>query len=252
MAQTNAIIEALKQTLRVQKVTYADVASKLELSEASVKRLFSDQQFSLKRLDQVCELLGIEISDLLRGLESVPQVNELDIAQEKKLVTDTKLLIAAVSCLNRWSFDEMLDTYQFEQPELIQKLVQLDKMGLIELLPNNRIKLLISPDFSWQKNGPIQRFFESQVQQDYFQCRFDKPGELRLFITGMLSSHSNDQIQQKIKRLAQEFRHLHQENLALPLEERHGMSMVLSIRPWELKVFEELRREDAHKPYPGQ
>ena len=250
MAQTSAIVDALKQSLKEQGITYQQIASRLDLSEASVKRLFSEKQFSLKRLDQICEMLGMEISDLLRRLESQATLSELSLPLEKELVSDIPLLIAAVSCLNRWRFADILATYRFTEPELIRKLARLDKMGLIELLPNNRIKPLITHDFSWQKNGPIQKFFESQVQQDFFESGFNHPGELRLFVSGMLSAHSNEQIQKKLKRLAQDFRHLHQEDLKLPLEQRHGMSVLLAIRPWELKAFEDFRREDAKKVFP--
>lgn len=251
MAQTSAIVDTLKKSLKEQGVTYQQIGQKLGLSEASVKRLFSEKQFSLKRLDQICEMLGIEISDLLRRLDTQQTISELSREHEEALVSDTELLIAAVSCLNRWSFNDILDTYQFTNTSLIQKLAKLDKMGLIELLPNNRIKPLITPDFSWQKNGPIQKFFESQVQQDFFQCKFDQPGELRLFVSGMLSTHSNERMQQKLKRLAQDFRFMHQEDLARPLDERHGMSVVLAIRPWELEVFAAFRRKESEKPYPN-
>ncbi|MCG8316083.1 MAG: helix-turn-helix transcriptional regulator [Pseudomonadales bacterium] len=249
MAQTSAIVDALKQALKEQNITYQKIANHLELSEASVKRLFSEKQFSLKRLDQICELMGIEISDLMRRLDQQQRISHLELEQERRLVTDIKLLIVAVSCLNRWSFSDIFNTYDFSPPELIGKLTKLDSMGLIELLPNNKMKPLITHDFAWIKRGPIQKFFESNVQQDYLQCQFDQPGELRLFITGMLSPHANQTIQQKMKRLAQEFRHHHQEDLSLPLKNRHGMSMLVAIRPWELQVFEEFRRADAAKHY---
>lgn len=42
MAQTRLIIDTLKHELRRQGINYKKVAQKLELSEASVKRLFSD------------------------------------------------------------------------------------------------------------------------------------------------------------------------------------------------------------------
>ena len=50
--------------LKAQGKTYRDVAVALGLTEASVKRLFSKQSFSLHRLDQVCQLLEMEITDL--------------------------------------------------------------------------------------------------------------------------------------------------------------------------------------------
>jgi hypothetical protein len=49
MPQTQQLVETLKQALRGQKKTYADVAKALELSEARVKRLFADKNLSLAR-----------------------------------------------------------------------------------------------------------------------------------------------------------------------------------------------------------
>lgn len=251
MAQTTAIVDVLKKALKEQGLTYQQVAEALELSEASVKRLFAERQFSLKRLDQICALMGVEISDLIRRLEPEPRIDQLRIDQEQELVSDNALLLVAICALNRWSFQQILETYTLSEHEVIGRLARLDRMGLIELLPGNRIKPLITHDFHWQKNGPIQQFFESQVQGDFFQCRFNRPGELRLFLNGMLSPRSNDIMQQKLRRLALDFRHCHQEDLALPLEQRFGMSMILAIRPWEMAVFQHYRRTEADKPYPG-
>lgn len=128
---------------------------------------------------------------------------------------------------------------------------RLDRMGLVELLPGNRIKLLVSHDFAWQPRGPIQRFFETEVQQDFLKCRFHQPGEMRLFVSGMLSPQSNESVQQKLKRLALEFRHCHEEDLALPLEQRFGVSLLMAMRPWEIDAFASLRRPEARKAYPG-
>lgn len=249
MAQTTALVEALKQALREQGITYADVAKKLKLSLPSVKRLFSDKQFSLRRLDQVCEMAGIEISDLARRVQQSKEISQIAWEFEEELVSDPKLLIVAVSALNRWSFDEIFATYKLAEAELIQRLARLDRMKLIELLPGNRIRPLVSPSFQWHSGGPIQRFFEAQVQADFFKCAFNQPGELRLFVTGMLSRESNAQIQQKMQRLAQDFRHLHEEDKNLPLSERFGTSMVMAVRPWELTVFVKLRRPGTDKDF---
>ncbi len=249
MAQTTALLVALKGVLRQQKISYADVAAHLDISLASVKRLFSDKQFSLKRLDAVCELAGIEITDLAKMVEQESTIDTLSREQEQQLVDDPKLLIAAVSALNRWSFKEMLAVYDMQETELIQKLAQLDRMALVELLPGNRIKPLASKDFKWIPNGPIQRFFESQVQMDFFSCRFDKPGEIRLFITGMLTRSSNDKMQRKLKRLAADFKNLDQEDQVCPLSERFGTSMVLALRPWEMDMFKRLRRPNMDKEF---
>lgn len=249
MSQTVALVDALKQVLKEQSITYKQVAVHLGMSLASIKRLFSEKQFTLNRLDAICEFAGIEITDLARRVEQARKISQLSLDQEQLLVDDEKLLIVAVSALNRWTYDEILNIYDFADAELIQALAKLDRMKMIDLLPGNRIKPLFNPDFHWHKNGPIQRFFETQVQNDFFKSRFDQPGEIRLFATGMLTRASNLVMQKKLERIAGDFRRLHQEDLAQSLGERHGTSLVLAMRPWELALFERHRRDGTNKVF---
>ena len=48
MKQTQAIHEALKRLMRARGKTYAEAAKVLQLSEASIKRLFSRTELSLE------------------------------------------------------------------------------------------------------------------------------------------------------------------------------------------------------------
>ncbi|MDF3031256.1 MAG: protein containing domain [Moraxellaceae bacterium] len=250
MAQTLALLETLKQEMRRQGRTYRQAASALGLSEASMKRLFSEQSFSLERLDALCQWLGMETSDLVQLVEKNRQhVSQLTETQESELVSDLKLLLMAHSLLSHWTFEEVIASFRISKTEGIRLLARLDRMGIIEMLPGNRVRLLISRNFHWLPNGPIQRFFERHVQSDFFRSRFDGPGECRLFVSGMLSRRANQEILRRMEKLAAEFNALHREDESLPLAERFGSSLVLAIRPWEVKVFEELRREPNLKKF---
>ena len=66
MAQTKLIISTLKKTLKSHGKTYSDVAQHLELSEASVKRMFAQEAFSLNRLDAICTMMDMEITELMQ------------------------------------------------------------------------------------------------------------------------------------------------------------------------------------------
>ena len=78
MATSDGLVDVLKRELRTRGITYAQVARKLNLSEASVKRMFSRKDFNLKRLDQVCQLAGSEFSDLARTLyQEESQISQL-------------------------------------------------------------------------------------------------------------------------------------------------------------------------------
>ena len=60
MSDTALLIDVIKQELKAQDMTYADVANKLEMSESSVKRMFSKKEMPLTRVDDICRLLNTD------------------------------------------------------------------------------------------------------------------------------------------------------------------------------------------------
>lgn len=238
MAQTREIIDTLKKALKAQGRTYADVAVAIGLTEASVKRLFSQRSFSLARLDQVCQLLDIEISDLIQLMnEQRKSLKQLTVEQENELTGDVMLLIVAVCVLNRWTMGDILSWYAISEHECVRHLAKLDRLKIIELLPGNRIKLLVAPNFSWLENGPIQFFFQKKIGQEFFNTRFSRDDECLVVLNGMLSAQSNAEFQRKLRRLAREFDVLNSDDASLDLEERHGTTLVLAMRGWQYGLF---------------
>lgn len=245
MAQTILLMETLKQALKSHGKTYRDVAAALDLSEASVKRLFATNSISLQRLEEICQMMGMEISDLVQMMSGRNnQTKELSEAQEQQIVDDTLLLLVAVCVLNKFTFADISNEYAISETELIQKLAHLDRLRVIELLPKNRIKLLISSNFCWREDGPIQRFFQQKVEQEFFASRFDKPTEKLISVSGLMSVSSNDLFQRKMQRLVEEFVDLQRDDERLPLKERLGTTVVLAIRQWEYGLFGQLKRKD--------
>jgi DNA-binding Xre family transcriptional regulator len=243
MSQTRLLIATLKQELRKQRINYRQVSEVLDLSETSVKRLFSDEAFSIKRLEKVCEMLHLDISDLIHQMDkNIDLTTQLSMEQEQELVSDIKLLLMALLLMNKLQFEDIVGIYEITEPEGIQLLARLDRMKLIELQPGNRVKLMVSPSFEWLPRGPIQQFFESRVQSEFLESSFTRKGELRVFASGMISTSANAEIIRKMQHLAQEMHDINLESETLPLEQRFGTSLMMAIRPWEIQVFQELRR----------
>ena len=243
MAQTALLIDAVKSALRQRGITYATVARALQLSESSVKRLFSHKDMPLTRLESICALMDLEIVDLLELTQTAQRrVTELSAEQERTLVDDPKLLMVGILVLSHWTADEILQAYQLSQSQLIGLLTRLDRLRIIDLLPGNRIKLRLARNFAWRKSGPIQGFFEQRVQQQFFDSSFGGAGELRLTVHGSLSPRSNAVLQSRMRKLAEELDALAEEDKRLDQQSRAGNTLVLAIRPWELSLFTELRR----------
>jgi DNA-binding Xre family transcriptional regulator len=243
MAKSHMLVNALKGLLKTHKLTYRHVAQGLGLSEASIKRLFTTGNFTLSRLDQICLLMGLEIDDLVRMADAEShRINELTEAQEKELASDPRLLLVAFLVINGWSFDAIFRQYKFSEAELIGCFVKLDKLKLIELLPNNRFKLLTSTNFSWRKNGPILAFFTERMKQDYFEGNFQAENEAIMFAPGMLSEASCKTMLKKIELLVSEFNAINHQDAGLPIEQRSAFSMVVVLRPWKPSIFSKLRK----------
>jgi hypothetical protein len=85
------------------------------------------------------------------------------------------------------------------------------------------------------------------VKKDFFNSRFNRPGEKRLFLVGMLSRASNEAFQRKLERLSEEFHDLHYEDEKLPTSERFGTSAVVAMRQWEPEIFESKRKQKDNR-----
>lgn len=243
MSQINQLIGTLKQELRKQRINYRQVAEALDLSEASVKRMFAGRFFTLERLEKICTFLNMGFDDLVQQMnKNVEMTTELTINQEKELVSDIKLLLMAHFLINHLEFSTIIETYEISETEGIRLLARLDRMRIIELQPGNRVKLLISTNFKWLPNGPIQRFFEQKIQSEFFGSSFNGAGEIRIFLSGMLSREANAQTINRIKYLAKEFNELILESKTVPHDQNFGTSLLIAMRPWQVEVFDELRR----------
>ena len=66
MAVSVDLIDALKRCLRAQNLTYRELAARIRMSEAAVKRMFSRRAMSLQRLEQINNE-ATTLHDLLRG-----------------------------------------------------------------------------------------------------------------------------------------------------------------------------------------
>jgi DNA-binding Xre family transcriptional regulator len=246
MARTSSLVEALKRELKARSITYAQVARAIGMSEASVKRMFSHESFTLKRFDEICKFARVEIGDLARAAESKErEISQLTLEQEREIVGSRKLFLVAVCALNHFTFEQILETYDLTEADAVRLLARLDKLKFIELAPGNRIRLLVSRTFAWLPDGPIQQFFKTQAQQEFFRSRFDREGELMLFVNSMLSRGSAAAMIERLKQVANECSALHNDDVALPLDKRFGHSLLVAIRPWNMDAFRELERRPA-------
>jgi hypothetical protein len=238
------LVATIKRQLKAQDLTYKEVGIALKLSEASVKRIFANERFTVSRLAQVSQLLGFTLAELLQeSTSSLPPLETLTREQETQLVSDEKLLLVAVCSLNHWSLNDITDVYQIAKADAVKRLRILDRMGIIELLPGDRIRRRAKRDFDWIPDGPIRSYFSKQGLGDFLEGPFNPADESLDFAHGMLTASAQAELKMELRRLRSKLVTLHEQSIPAPLTEKDGVGLLLALRQWEPLAFRRVRRE---------
>jgi DNA-binding Xre family transcriptional regulator len=250
MANTDLMITTLKRVLKSRGKTYSDLAQALHLSEASIKRLFSDKSFTLHRLDEICQWLELDFFELARIARGESMATaEMTLKQEQVLADDLQLLGLFYLVRNNWQLHDIVQDYEISEPACIRLLIRLDRAGLIELLPDNRIRLRVSRQVKHQPYGPIRLKHGEMMTNNFLAVRFDEHQGYFEFVGGDLSPASALIIQRKLDQVAAEFQELSELDINLPTHERTLYGAVFGIRPWN--SAEEMcgfKKRHAEKP----
>ena len=243
MSTTADLVLALKRELKSAQMTYADLARALGMAESSVKRMLAKGDMPLSRIDAICRALKLDFAELARRVaDAQPLLAELTEAQEKAVVADKKLLLAAICVLSQWTLEQITSAYRMSEAECITYLAQLDRIGIIELKPLNRYRLKLAKTFRWRPHGAVMDYFRENALLDYFKGGFNHHGEGMLLVHGAISRSLAPSFMERMQKVAQDFAQQHQTDQKLEGKDREGYTLLLAMRSWEFEAFSLLRR----------
>ncbi|KGB56763.1 Helix-turn-helix domain-containing protein [Sphingopyxis sp. LC81] len=236
--QSNYLVEALKRVLKERGLTYADVAAALGISHASVRRTFAQRSFTLARIDEICELAGINFLELARLADAVQPAmpDMLSDAQEQALVDDPLALFCFHLATGGWTVERIERDYAIDQTLLIPALMKLERIGLIQLLAGNVIRLMTARSISWRRGGPMRRFFDRRVKEEFLQYDFSAKGSIWEFEIGELSDASRILLERRLVSLFREVRDLIARDALLPPAVKTNVGLLIASTPIPLPM----------------
>lgn len=244
MNQTTQMVSTLKKCLKAKGITYRKLGEALDLSEASIKRLFSEQTFSLKRLEEICNILDLSLYDLAKiSADAETGPNVLSLEQETALSEKPKLLVFFYLLLNGRSPETIMEDYKVSEAESLKFLLELDRLKLIELHPDNKVRLLTQKNITWRKGGPIRNRYEKLIKEEFLNAPFDQSEDRLQFETGKLSDGSQSVMLKKINRLFKEYIELTEIDKALPQGKSGNTGLLVAFRPWIFTMLNEFKIE---------
>jgi DNA-binding Xre family transcriptional regulator len=242
MDETYQLVDALKRCVKVRGLTYRALAGRINLSEASVKRLFAERTFTLRRLEQVCKAMDMSVTELLRMIDrTASAVTTLSLEQESALARDPALLSYFYLLVNGWTDAQILREYQFDDAQLGRLRDQLAALELIELQPQpqpqrrRRLRvthrLLVGRRLVWRPDGPVRRAYERQVQAEFLRAPFAARGDFLGWQPAELTESSIGVLKRKLEHLYDEFLQMAELD-TLSTQPRHSTALLVAFRPW--------------------
>ncbi len=232
MDETYQLVDALKRCVKNRGLTYRALAGRINLSEASVKRIFAERSFTIRRLEQVCRAMDMSVTELIRMIDrSASTVTTLSLGQESALALDPALLSYFYLLVNGWTDVQIRREYEFEEAQIANFRDRLLALELIELLPRRRYRLRVGRRLVWRSDGPVRRAYERQVQTEFLRATFAGRGEFLGWQPAELTESSIGVLKRKLERLYEEFLQMAEIDL-LSTQPRHSTALLVAFRPW--------------------
>jgi transcriptional regulator with XRE-family HTH domain len=172
-SQSTLLLDALRRTLRRRGLRHADLAREFGVGEASIKRWLKGDGLTLAGLENLAGLAGLTLAELAQLADRPPDTlsRELTLAQEKALSEDELLSFVFIVTLAGESWQDIIDDFGVPEAAVAAALARLDKLALIDMLPDGRVRPRVVRDIIWRK-APMRAQFEARMKPQFMAMDF--------------------------------------------------------------------------------
>jgi len=154
-SQIPLVIERLKMHLKSQGLRRWEIA-------ASVKRWLAGEGLTLKKLEDLCNLAQIEFLELMEisAGEAVEKIDHFTVSQERALSEDPVLFSVFWLLMDGYPVSECRQELRLSPKVMSNNIASLSRLGLLDALSKDRVRLRASRTVQWRRNGPLSKYFE--------------------------------------------------------------------------------------------
>ena len=158
------LIEALKAQLKAQGLRQRDIADRLGVGLATVKRWLAGDGLTTQRMEDLCDLAKISLVELVEAAAREPadRSTQFSPSQERALAEDSRLFFVFFSLLNGWPTEDCERELALDPDTMQTILRRLVRLGLVDVLPGGRVRVLTVREVAWRQNGPLSKNFAAR------------------------------------------------------------------------------------------
>jgi transcriptional regulator with XRE-family HTH domain len=239
------LLRTLKELFRGRGLRHEDIAAALHVSRMTVKRYLSGKGLSLAVLEQLCQLADISLLELSElTTQSVQATTEqLSAAQENALAENQGLAFLLHLLMTGWTPAEIQAELYMADHVLVSFLSRLDRLGFIDLLPGNKVRLRTIRHIHWAHNDRLKRSFDRHLKR-HFNKGFDHPDVIWRYRLVKLSHASIVRLQALFEEWSRTIHALGQDDRKLPPEQCCWHGVLLAAQPVDLSSLGEIPSHD--------
>ncbi len=163
------IKNSLKALMKEQGVQYTDLAKKLRVSTATVKRRLNKGELSIADLSEIATCLGTSFYDLIElSKQNTQKAYLFSEEQEELFAKDLSYLLLFRSIVMGLNFSQLKTQLNLKENELRKRLRHLEDVELIKLMPRDRVYQLARFPFQWREDGLLQKAYYQKNLQSIF------------------------------------------------------------------------------------
>jgi transcriptional regulator with XRE-family HTH domain len=249
--EQTAILETLRKILKNRKLTYAQVAARLGVSEQTVKRVFNGDDCPVSRLLEICDVAGVKLADVMQLTENEGEAFfELTPEQEQHFVDYPSEYRFFIQLLEGKDADAIKAEHGLSDRAVFKYLRQIEALGLCDVLPGNRYTLKVRGDHSFLRNGPLAKKHGTDLMTEMFAFLSEEKNQSdRTTWTSTSTRISVDTLRdmkEEMKDLARRYRKIAaRESELLPKDQTVDTTWVLAIA----SPFQSLSHTKIVNPY---
>jgi transcriptional regulator with XRE-family HTH domain len=166
------IMNVIKNTVKQDGLTQQQFANKVGVSLPTLKRWLTGTGVTLQNLGDMCEVLGLSLSDVASQVDDENKKEFFYTDEQEIFFANNPDCFAYFDYLIKGlSTQKIRSKFQLRPKQITMYLSSLDRLNLIEWLPDNKAKLLVKGEPVWKKTGPLVKKYKLDIWNEFIQSR---------------------------------------------------------------------------------
>lgn len=155
---TSKCLQALKKALKEKRITYRELATRLGVSEVSVKRRLNNPELSLEKLLAIAQCADVNVAELIANAQAKPTFSYYSKTQDRAFYLNPHLHSYFDQLfIKRKTTKEIKREFALSESSTYLYLRKLEELELIEILPSGDVNILVSAPIGFSRTSLVLR-----------------------------------------------------------------------------------------------